>query len=519
MIDEACRDLEMDVIIRDLKRRPPEGDDIDPDDIEESEVFEEEDDAPDDGMPEVMWLICGRDKGLRGVFVAMGADNVQLTIATPASYHDYALFGYLVHSLKMFSGTEPAVESDEKNDLHIDEENSPKNFSYEWILKCVTLDFFELAMRAARGALPWSMDCFNYPLVLGPIMMEQFHLYPLKETNPELVDSYRRMLDFLARKQWEFAGVRTSTPGKCMVRHIDDPLQREAMENNEFTEEDARRIFNEIRETLRDDMPSSFTLSAIPVQNKGIVPNPLMIINGDYLTFFNLKTQQQLAAFPMSRIRKFQLRGLGEFIDDRQFCFHRPLNDQTKKTIIRQNMEYQPEHPFVAPNYPGMGRNPMQRTFVFVWRNGDAAIELKDFRMGIPRMLITEYFINDSTADGLRMGDQIYFVANSPRLPKGIMMTGIVVSNPTKDSHSVEFKPTMMVDPRHELMMTSDFLEAALPEVDWSVNQKIVKLSDDDAQTLEELWAPHLEHCVDYALAHRGLDPGISVSYPHKCEY
>lgn len=510
VFDQACVELDADIIIRDL--RPQAGDD----DTDDSEA----------NTPGRDIIVCARDKGLRGVFVHTRENGAHLGIATPASSADYSLFAYLCKSLQAITGREPEFAKDIPRDKAYTEPlGDIELFSEGWTMQCLMADHAACIARTFKGDFPAVFECYNYPVAIGPRVLASFKLYPVRKPSLQTARAYHRMTDYLASVQWKFEDVVRTSQGRCMVRRFDDPDEREAMENNEFTEEDARRIMDEINSGANGSA-MVFSMSAIPVNAPDeVVAHPQFLTYGDYVSFFDMESQEQLALVPFSRLDGLIEDVPGSFIDESQYIAEEPLDDSQIAGMLSLADRYSPPSPFVRPTYPGMGAPDGQRTFIFFWTPGVNGPTIAEFRRMIPKMQLATMQQPITQHTEARMGDRFFLVCNSPRMPKGIVMSGILSSNPylaeggDGETRRVDLRPNFMMDTRHPSLLTSDLLTDAFPDFDWNGGPTGRRLPDEDAAALEELWAPQLDYAVHSFVDSGGEDKSLNAIYPRECRF
>ncbi|MDE6276679.1 MAG: hypothetical protein K2M06_01065, partial [Muribaculaceae bacterium] len=538
LISEACSELKADIIVRDLRRNPirprsgiPDADeteapDEDDDDMEDDENNADEETASPDGDdgPGADLLVCTRHRGLRGVFLHSRRTSANLGLATPASPGDYELLSYFATRLRQIIGREPEFHPElNEADYYSPESFDGELFSVSWCVHCQMMDFARMLVTVVRGNMPAIFECYNFPAAIGPRLLASHKLYPVVPPSARSARNFRRLMQFLAHIQWTFEDRPRTATGQCMIRRFDDPEEREAMENNDFTDEDAKRILEELR-AGKSDAASLFTMSAIPVgiSPDSLIPSPQLILYGDYLCFLDIEAHEQLALVPFTCLRHLVDDVPGAFIDELQYAAEKPLDDSVIAGMLNEAPRYTPPTPFMSPTYPGMGTPDGQRTFVFFWRPGVNGPKIDSFRRFIRRMQLMTIAWNIDDHREARMGDRFFLVCTSPRMPKGIVMSGILSSNPYPrgdGSWGVELKPNFMMDPRHPSLVTADLLADAIPDFDWRGTTGGRRLSDDDAATLEDLWAPELDHALSLISASMGEETSVNAILPEECTY
>lgn len=513
LVEDACPGFDSEVAARDLRETA-------------EDFMDSGGDASKSAPAGDDFLVCARNTGLRGVFVHTREDEVHVAIATPASFADYELFARICLKLREYTACDGEFSEDCRElEVYCSPANGIRLFSREWAEQCMTADYVFAVGKGFHGRLPEYLDCFNFPFVFGAKMMAEFGLYPLRRPSQRGINAYRRMLDYAVGVQWEFAGTERTASGKCMVRRVEDPAEREALENNDFTEEDARRLLAEI--AGGDHGARLFTICAFPVGAPAeTVAPPRLIAYGDYISFFDLESHEQLALVPFACLPGIVDEIPGRFIDEAQYVADEPVDEEHIAAMLAASPRYTPVSPFAPPLFPGTGISRGQRTFVFFWNPADSDLKTPDFRRAIPRMQLLTLRLRLADYGEARMGDRAFFVCRSPRMPNGIVMSGILTSNPYRHDDPeapaawyADFRPNLMMDPRNPSLLTTDILADAIPGFDWQGSAGGVRLADEDARTLEELWAPQLDYAVSTFIDSDGLDKTLNAIAPRESRY
>lgn len=472
-------------------------------------------------------IIAARGGGLRGVFVHQRAEGLGLGLVTPASFDDYRLLGALAFVFREYSGADIRVPDEfaGKMALYTDLPPEIPMFSDRWILYCMGADLRMASMALLRGDMPWVLESFNVPFVVGPVVMQMFGLYPFGKKALTNLRGYVEMMGMGASRQWELEDVARTAAGRCMVRNVVDPDEREAMENNDFTEEDARRIFEEAVREGNSEASRMFNISVIPIGDTSD-PDPRLIAYGDFLSFFDLESGQQLALVPFGCVKAIVGEVPGSLIDECQYLADEPLDDARIAAMLGEAPVYMPPEPFKPAVFPGKGLTDYQKTYVLFWNPVTNPISTADFRKSIRRMLVSE-FVWGLPKAGPVMGDRFLIVCSSPHQSRGIVASGVFVSNPYPRAASgegnevwvIDMKLNFAMDTRHPLLLTVDILRDAMPEVDWLGRSGVITLDNDQAATLEELWAPHLESVQKIYFESNGTDRMLFAVDQESCRY
>ena len=484
----------------------------------------EEDEENPEGTPrESHSLVFPADTGLRGVFVSADSTRVTLSTAPPAASGDYELMSHLAQRLREITGSEwEFPDKDHEDNPYLHTPGGYGLFSEEWVFQCLMTDYIRFIRTMMEGD-PYSVyDCFHFPVAFGPRLFAAYRLYPPAPPSLTGAKAYTRLMADIARNHTELADAPRTMLGRCMMRRFSDPVEREAMEHNEFTEEDARRILEEIRGEGGNSPDSAmFTMSAIAVNESESIEPPRLIIYGDYVSFIDTSSQEQLATVPFSRLDALTEELEGSYIDEFQFVLDKPLDVSQIAGMLASAPRVTPPSPFLNLIYPGMGTPVEQDSHVLFWRPGKGSITIAEFRRNLPTM--QTYLLRWEVAPDskVKMGDRFYIVCVSPRMPRGIVMSGIFSSNPysSEDGWVADLRPNFMMDPRNPALLTSDLLNDALPELDWTgkgLRTLVTTLSEEGSQTLEELWAPELAHAQASYTEAEGRDRSVNAFTPSR---
>lgn len=492
--------------------------------------------------------------GCRGTLFRLNNGDLYILQAGPASFGDYAMVCELAHTVMEMYGSIPEFDIKMDGNLRpITEWSGPEMFSTEWISQMVVYDFNTMMAALMDGDMPIILECFNYPLAVGPNLLAEFGLYPLKEPSPALLKKYMEFTGYLAWAQWEFTDIPRTATGRCMVHPVIDPDEREALENNDITREDIMRfIQEEISEGVKKytmsvlpmNIPEDPSATAKDADNdsgeeddsdlKGMYPQmqPVRFLAAaDFLSVFDIAESEQMAMVPFTMVHKLMADIPGKAVDELQYITNEPLNDSDIAGVLSSAPLYTPPSPFMVPSYPGMGApEDGQRTFILRWNPAISSFKMDRFRKIIPRMQAAGLNWSVREYEKARMGDRFYMVCHGPRYPKGIVMSGIFTSNPYRDKDwneerestniwYIDLKPNLMMDPRHPDLFTSDLLTDAIPGVNWFKGHSGELLSDEDAATLEELWAPQLAHARSLYIDNFATDKRINAVCPDNPQF
>lgn len=470
--------------------------------------------------------LCVAPKGLRGISVVFPTEDIDnrhvdtaIFLAAPASVMDYDLFCNLM--MKLVSELPPDEEilmdfglSGKLVPLDKWQDEDIKLFSHEWISMCLAGDYQTQMYMLARGMVPVNLACVNFPVSLTPVLYKNYGLYPLpRKLKVSNFKNYYMMMDYLASLQWDFAEEPCTERAAVRVRHIkDDNIN---LDKNSLSPDELGKI---IAEEMNRDDSQTFSVSMIPFSPSGRTSmtddmgnessdfEPVQhIIGSDFVSVFDLDEREQLCCVPMSCITHLMADIPGFSIDGRQFIAEHILDDSDIAGILSAAPVYTPPQPFMKPAYPGGEGEATQRTFILMWNPTISSYKIDQFRSDLRAMLLPGFNWSVREHEKARMGDRFYMVSCSPRFPRGIVMCGIFTSNPyrgndwntqrnSSDIWYMDLKPVFMMDPRHPDLMPVSLLETAIPDFNWQGGASGRMLSAEEAEILEEIWAPYAQH-------------------------
>ena len=168
---------------------------------------------------------------------------------------------------------------------------------------------------------------------------------------------------------------------------------------------------------------------------------------------------------------------------------------------------FEAEDLFYRPTFPGNGYDKQQRTFVLMWNPAISSVSLKDHNDSIPKMLTEYYNWSVYEHDKARKGDR-FFLVRCGEGKTGIVMCGVFNSNPYEGEdwsgrgrqvYYMDMRPNCILNPETTPMVTTQDLETAIPSFKWDGGHSGRMLTEEQAMTLETIWAKHLQALKDIA--------------------
>lgn len=186
-------------------------------------------------------------------------------------------------------------------------------------------------------------------------------------------------------------------------------------------------------------------------------------------------------------------------------CGGEPPVDEVKKLMVLAK-RYQPENLHYRPIYPGCGYDTNQRTFIFMWNPTTSGISINDHIRSIGDIFNEDFHRSIHDWKDARMGDRFYVVKVVDDDIAGIVMTGILGSQPYvpltwsgkgRKIYHVDLTPNMILNPYTVPMLTTEALEKSIPNFMWRGGYSGRLLSEEQAMALEKLFAPYLKKIAE----------------------
>ena len=146
----------------------------------------------------------------------------------------------------------------------------------------------------------------------------------------------------------------------------------------------------------------------------------------------------------------------------------------------------------------------MPKTYIMRWNPEISSHKLVDFEYGMKNFFDHDFYYDWSIWDynDAEIGDKFYMLKVGCG-KTGIVMQGTIVSRPYidkdwsgkgRDVHYVRMEPECMIHPdKSEMLLTTDELSSAMPNIQWNEGHSGEKLDDVQALILDAIWDSHLE--------------------------
>lgn len=96
-------------------------------------------------------------------------------------------------------------------------------------------------------------------------------------------------------------------------------------------------------------------------------------------------------------------------------------------------------------------------------------------------------------------GDRFFFVRVGDGEPTGMFGAGTFISDPYEDENRsgrgfcMDMEIDEIIKPDSDKILSTEALSAAVPEIDWTRGKVEVKVSEEVAEKIEDLWKQHID--------------------------
>lgn len=408
-----------------------------------------------------------KDESLRGIEINKEEFGYEIRICSCCSRADYELFFKAIEIVSQLSGGKAYEEFDEETPLK-DPKDAIKDIDSD-----IMSSWSMIRILVRTSGTPVIMDGLFLPYCVGASILEdKISLYAEHEDDKE---AFEWFMKYFTLMQWAHAYAE-NTLTQLVVK----------APNNE-----------------------QLGISAIVIENNQVKPFDY-IAYAPLVGFFDLdKGDTIIVRFEnLRRIAKLTEVDLDlASFDDYQMriCSGDSCDAEMTVEQVRAMMDtarrFEHEALHIAPTYPGSGYDKEQNTFVFMWNTetSDFSVEehvdsMKGFYTGIFKQRIHEW-------KEAKMGDRFYLMrVGDGKL--GIVMAGVIASQPYvspewsgkgRKKYEVNIEPTLMINPETAPMLTVEDIEKEIPDFMWRGGYSGRKLTPQQAERLEKIYANYLE--------------------------
>lgn len=399
-------------------------------------------------------------KAIRGIEVNNVGNGLEVRVCSFSSTADYKLFAMTINALMKLTGDRAYLEDDDDEEI-----TDPfKTFDDEWIDSQHESDFGVtriLINHSGEHIVMYGLFC---QFCLGPKLFSEFGI----------TDDYEK------------------ANAECLLTHLCD--MQWLCENLEDTH--TRMVIS----SPTGDADEGLTLSLISIEN-GRVNKFDYISEANLFGIIDMDNKETAPVLiPFTELWKVLPEGVFSALDELQFLREKELTVDMVHEMMKQARRLQPDDLHYKPTYPGAGLDKTQHTFILMWNPDISSVSLEDHLCSI-RNMYTGYF-NWSVWEHqkAKCGDR-FFLVKVGRGKTGIVMSGVFDSHPYVASDwsgkgrrvfYMDMLPNVVLDPDKAPMITTEELLKDIPGFDWTGGHSGRRLSQEDAQKLEALWADFL---------------------------
>lgn len=404
------------------------------------------------------------NKALRGIEINKDDDCLEVRICSCASEADYRLFIVAIDILMEATGGKARSEEGEEVT------NPYKTFDEQWIEKQTESSWSIIKTLAKNSGSAIIMQGLFLPFCIGPHLLrsEGINLYGSYDSNKP---KYEKLSVFLVLTQWR-------------LKDCIGTQSRMALRNPEKPDEDSLEIS---LITIKDNKVNNFDyISYAPL-----------------LGFIDLDSDESVLIH-IENLTKIldEYNHLARF-DEFQHCCcgGKPTVNEIKK-LMALAQRYTTENLHCRPSYPGSGYDDKQNTFILMWNPSTSDTDRNTHIHNISNIFNEDIHQQIHDWKDAKMGDRFFVVKVQDNDINGIVMSGVFGSQPYvpsnwsgkgRKSYHVDLKPNMILNPYTIPMLTTTELEDAIPDFMWRGGYSGRLLTEEQARTLENLFASYLE--------------------------
>lgn len=399
------------------------------------------------------------EEALRGIEINKEDAGYEVRVCTFANKADHRLFALAIDAIMKLSKGKAYFEDDDDAEVL----DPIRAYDERWFYEQQESSANVLGIMIRNYGVPVVLYGIFSPFCIGPYIAKDFG-WDLKIPEWFVIED---MHDYFTNMQWKTDKIKGTS-------------SRLALQNPNNS----------------DDRP--LNISLISAQN-GKVEDFDYISYADLVGFMDADNDEVLLV-RMEDLRYVLPKDTFYHFDDYQCVRAREITYEDFKAMVKMARRFQMEDWFYHPTFPGHGYDEKQRTFVLMWNPAISSVGLEEHNNSISEML-TEYF-NWSVYeyDKARKGDR-FFLVRCGEGKTGIVMSGVFNSHPYEGNdwsgrgrqvYYMDLKPTFILNPETAPMVTTCELEETIPSFKWNGGHSGQLLTEEQAKTLESLWANYL---------------------------
>lgn len=407
-------------------------------------------------------------EAVRGVEVSQEDYGYEVRVCSMSSTADYQLFGRVVDAVVEITG---GVFYDENDDETPVDKKASDFYDEEWIELHRESDMRMVKVLIANSGETITMYGLFVPFCIGPRFLADMDIDLYGGYDAEDADTLQEHLCYM---QWMLAD-EEGTGTSIVIPNPDS-----------------------------DDPRDGKSVSLISIK-EGTVEKFDYISYADLFCIMDFDGSADCgccpAMLPFRELWKIIPEDTFQRWDEYQYKLKGELTVDTVHQMLKDSRHLQSQKLHTEPTYPGFGHDEEQQTVILMWNPDISNVKL-DIHNIMIRTMLSEFF-NWSVweHDKAKIGDKFYLVrCGSGRT--GIVMSGIFDSNPYelgdwsgrgRQTFYMDMLPNVMLDPEQAPMITTEELEQAIPSFNWQGGHSGRLLTQDEARTLETLWAKFIE--------------------------
>lgn len=396
-------------------------------------------------------------KALRGIEINKADCGYEVRLCSFGSIEDGKLFLSAIETMKKITGGRAFHENDDEEEIV----DADAFFGSEWPEKQQdnSFDFVRTMIKSMGEYIV--MDGLFIKFSIGSEILKSFNIDLRWEINTK---SKNELFDYLVTLQWFFADMK-DTDSRMAIRDDNDP-ERHYM-----------------------------TMSGIVLKD-GKVDEFDYISDAEVFFMSDLDTNE-IIVIPFKRLQDIIPEGVFRKIDETQFHRISDLSYKQARTMMKKAERFHADNLFDKTIKPGYGFDDNHDTVLLKWDlsqfNNSAC-----FKMFIERMRDINFPWTVENAENVKIGDRV-FVLSAGNIRNGIVMSGIVTSNPYNEDENndgkyhITFSPSVMTDMNRMPIVTCQMLQQSIPDINWDNFESGTVLSKEQGRILEDIWHAYIE--------------------------
>ena len=429
--------------------------------------------------PELPCLKFGTiEKALRGIEINQEEDGYEVRVCSFANRADLELYSTALEVLMQLTKGRAYLENEDESEV----KNPLDEFGKEWIDRELESSLnVSCALTRCYGQTIVMYGLFH-PFCFGPVLAHSFGI----DLSGPSIEKMTELQEYLARMQWTLVD-KKNTSSRLAI----------ANPNNE------------------DDEPLSISL--IVAKNKH-VEDFEFISYASVVCFMDEEEEgNDIVMIHIDDLKNVLPSDMFFMVDDYQFVKDGKLTYKKFKEIQQRARLYQVEDLHYRPTFPGTGYDERQKTYVLMWNPDISNVKLENHASHIPSFMVEHFSWSVYEHEEVKKNDRFVMVRCGEG-KTGLVMSGIFDSNPCKgddwsdkgrEVYYMELRPNFIADSERAQIITTEELQKAIPDFDWTGGHSGRLLKEEQAKKLDLLIREYSERVVDKidGRSSNGFDP------------